>query len=385
MAADNPVSGPTSALRVNADNILLNGTVTSKKLIITDTTNLVANPDFLFGGAEWFRTMGDVTFLTGENDAPVPTVAQLVSTNAETSITTHGNFNSASEAKDGIPINAGDRFHVEAWVKSSAAGAYWPVHLVQRSAVTGALVVREPDGAAPSLAAGVWTKVTGTITVTTSGTAFLRLWNNLNNSTLKVTKLRLVKQSGGELLVDGGITAREIAAGAVTAAKIAANAVSADKIVAGAITAAKIAAGAITAEKIAAQTITANEIIGNGITRQGVAGSGRVYSGSSWTTIAAFTIPNMPQSSYVQGMCDLYFAAAPSTFSTGWEVRVTVGGLVVMRMGDWFNHDPAVRVVARAFTRQGVPPGDIYVALEMMGIGGGGVLNSNLSAIAAMR
>lgn len=346
----------------------------------------MANPDFLFGGASWYRKLGDVTFLTGENDAPVPTVAQLVRATTEASITTHGNFNSADEGKDGIPINAGDRFHVEAWVKSSAAGAYWPVHLVQRSAVTGALAAREPDGAAPSLAAGVWTKVTGTITVTTSGTAFLRLWNNLNNSTLKVTKLRLIKQAGGELLVDGGITAREIAAGAVNALSLAAGAVTAEKIVAGAITADKIAAGAITAAKIAAQTITANEIIGNGITRQGVAGSGQVYSsGSSWTTIAAFTIPNMPQSSYVQGMCDLYFAAAPSTFSTGWEVRVTVGGLVVMRMGYGFNHDPAVRVVARAFTRQGVPPGDIYVALEMMGIGGGGVLNSNLSAIAAMR
>lgn len=217
VAADNPVSGPKSALRVDADNILLDGTVTSKKLIVTDTTNLVANPDFLFGGASWYRKLGDVTFLTGENDAPVPTVAQLVSTNAETSITTHGNFNSADEGKDGIPINAGDRFHVEAWVKSSAAGAYWPVHLVQRSAVTGALAAREPDGAAPSLAAGVWTKVTGTITVTTSGTAFLRLWNNLNNSTLKVTKLRLVKQSGGELLVDGAITAREIRVGEITA------------------------------------------------------------------------------------------------------------------------------------------------------------------------
>lgn len=217
VAADNPISGATSALRVNADNILLDGTVATKKLIVTDTTNLIPNPDFLFGEAEWFRKTGSVTFLTGENDAPVPTVAQLVRTTSVASITTHGNFNNASEAKDGIPVSAGDKFHVEAWVKSSVAAATWHICLVERAALTGAVRVIVPSGSAPSIAADVWTKITGVVTAQSSGTVFFQCRNPVKNSTLKVTKLRLVKQSGGELLVDGAITAREIRAGEITA------------------------------------------------------------------------------------------------------------------------------------------------------------------------
>src|SRR5690606_25202520 len=55
-----------------------------------------------------------------------------------------------------------------------------------------------------------------------------------------------------EVLVDGAVPARAIAANAVESNKIAANAITADKIDAGAITTVKLAALAITSEKIAA-------------------------------------------------------------------------------------------------------------------------------------
>ncbi len=74
----------------------------------------------------------------------------------------------------------------------------------------------------------------------------------------------------GNVLIDGSvltrtiaanaITTNKLAAGAVTATEIASNAVTADKISAGSVTADKISAGSVTASKIAAGAVTANDI-----------------------------------------------------------------------------------------------------------------------------
>ena len=375
VAADNPTSGQTSALRVNADNILLDGTVTTKKLIVTDTTNLIPNPDFLFGEAEWFRKTGNVTFLTGENDAPVPTVVQLTRTTSETSITTHGNFSNSNEASDGIPINAGDRFYVEAWVKSSVAGAYWPFNIVQRNAATGAVTGINPTTSSPVLAAGTWTKVSGTITVTTSGTAFLRVWNNLNNSTLKATKLRLIKQSGGELLVDGGITAREVAAGAINTVHI--------------------TAGAVTAEQVLAGTLTAYQIISNGISVPAIAGSSEVRNNSSALTTICATTLSVPVASRIEGSLSMRLTLPGTSWTqyvgetdifNGAQFVVQVNGQTVasFTQNSLVSNGNASRFVA-TFTRLGISAGIVSITVAMRNCAGEGVYNSNLQVRAVMR
>ena len=70
----------------------------------------------------------------------------------------------------------------------------------------------------------------------------------------------LVRKSGGDLIVDGSITAGKLAANAVTTDKLNANAVTAAKIASNAITADKITSGAITADKVAAGAIQAKHI-----------------------------------------------------------------------------------------------------------------------------
>lgn len=107
-----------------------------------------------------------------------------------------------------------------------------------------------------------------------------------SNADYAVRNVRIFKKTAGQLIVDGTITATQIAAGAITAAQIAtdtitatqiatnaitaselaANAVTADKISANAVTAVKIAAGTITAAQIATNTITANNIATGTIT-----------------------------------------------------------------------------------------------------------------------
>ena len=64
----------------------------------------------------------------------------------------------------------------------------------------------------------------------------------------------------GNLMVDGSILTRTIAANAITTNKLAAGAVTATEIASNAVTADKISAGSVTASKIAAGAVTANDI-----------------------------------------------------------------------------------------------------------------------------
>ena len=64
------------------------------------------------------------------------------------------------------------------------------------------------------------------------------------------TNIEIRRKSGGELIVDGSITAAKILAGEVQTQHLVANAVTSDKIVANAVTADKIAVGAVQAQHI---------------------------------------------------------------------------------------------------------------------------------------
>lgn len=78
--------------------------------------------------------------------------------------------------------------------------------------------------------------------------------------------LTINKKNGGELIVDGAITADKIGANAITTDKLDAKAITAEKIDALAITTEKIDAKAITADKIATGAITADKIEAGTIT-----------------------------------------------------------------------------------------------------------------------
>lgn len=83
--------------------------------------------------------------------------------------------------------------------------------------------------------------------------------------TFYIRDMKLYKKGSGKLIVNGSITADNIATGAINADKIHSGAITTDKLDAGSVTAEKIAAGAINADKIAAGTITADKLlIGSG-------------------------------------------------------------------------------------------------------------------------
>lgn len=115
----------------------------------------------------------------------------------------------------------------------------------------------------------------------------------------------------GNVLLDGTLVARHIAAGAietaalaagsVNASKIASGSVETSKLAAGAVTAETIASGAVTADKIAAGSITAGKIAAGEITVDKIAVNG--LTGNVLTETVAY--PDIPLSTTSTSFVDL--------------------------------------------------------------------------------
>ena len=117
--------------------------------------------------------------------------------------------------------------------------------------------------AAPALPANTWTKIEADLTMGNQHRSWLRLVHNTSipsGATWDICDPMVVEAAGEWLVVDGGITAKKLAAESVTANAIAAGAVTADKIKANTITSGQIAANAITASELAAGSISASKM-----------------------------------------------------------------------------------------------------------------------------
>ncbi|MCJ8139348.1 phage tail protein [Falsirhodobacter halotolerans] len=94
----------------------------------------------------------------------------------------------------------------------------------------------------------------------------IHLGNSGSSGTVYLAGFEMRLRNGGELIVDGAITAAKLMANAVTAAAIAAGTITAAEIASGAITTAKLDALAVTTAKITASAITGDKIAANAIT-----------------------------------------------------------------------------------------------------------------------
>ena len=122
------------------------------------------------------------------------------------------------------------------------------------------------------------------------------------------------------------------------------------------------------------------------VTRGGVAGSSSVTNNSaSWTTVCSFTLASLPLASYIQGTLACTWSQPPSALPAGFEMRVTINGIVVVFLPRATLQNDDLGFLFRPFTRQGITAGSIDVVFEIRNAGGQGVLNSNLQAMAVMR
>lgn len=297
IAASTITGAKIAAGTITATNILAN-TIVASKIAVTDTTNMVLDPNY--NDSSYWNNLNGWT--VGSTDATaiaalsVPQGAKTATGNGTTSQST-GYLTTV--AANQIPVEPGKslRLFAKTFVKSGFTG---------RLKIVAAWY--KADGTTASTDATDWS-VTGTdyrtsaagsdtsstlegLKVVPSDAYYVRFQQVVDWSTTLsnaqygfIAMPRMHRAVSAELVVDGTITAAKIAADTITASQISASAITSSELAANAVIAGKIAAGTIVAADIASDTITASQIASNAITSNELA-SNSVIAGK----IAAGTI-----------------------------------------------------------------------------------------------
>lgn len=210
MFAVGAVNGVTTMI-LNG-NMIADGSITAKNMILADRANDLQNGNFSQGLEGWTRNLSSNVVVNTAGGlpagAPSPFGLKMVRVTAETSLS-QGNksFDSDTNLQYGIPGVTGEQYYFEAWVYHSL-GTTAVIDLVHRT--PDGTVVGNAVPAQGSAPANTWTLMKGTFTSPRTGNLYLRLQNQVANSTQYVTNVRFNKMNAASLVVDGGITANKI-------------------------------------------------------------------------------------------------------------------------------------------------------------------------------
>ncbi|WP_342234659.1 host specificity factor TipJ family phage tail protein [Inquilinus sp. OTU3971] len=260
IAADAVTAGTIAAAAISAREIAA-GAVSATKLSIGSWDNLVNDPEFTFGGADW--NLGNWSIIdtpySGSASSKVATVA--------------GSTANQHIASAMIEVSPGDQYYVEADAisTSDANGAFalYAFFYDKNGTNLGLAPTYSGDAAlfGPQTA---WVKRKGVFTmpanVRSMRVAPLVYGIASPAGSWRLSKLYVRKLTGTVLIEDGAITADKLVANAVTAGKVAADAITTRELAAGSVTAANISALAVISDKIAASAITADKIATNAVT-----------------------------------------------------------------------------------------------------------------------
>lgn len=126
VSASDPTGATTSVARVNADNIILNGSVSTEKLTIGTGSNLLTNPDFLNGFTDWTAYSTSVVGAAirasglGWAGATYPTFERYQdNANASSAVLTrYTPLNENGMPQFGVPASAGLWYEASAYISS---------------------------------------------------------------------------------------------------------------------------------------------------------------------------------------------------------------------------------------------------------------------------
>ncbi|SEH22521.1 carbohydrate binding domain-containing protein [Rhizobium sp. NFR12] len=276
-------------------NVIAANAITARELVLTDFTNLFNDYD-LTATATWTGNIDRMT-VTGTADANGGTnEIRFSPAAADDTLTVYSNWTPCEPGAEywgevalrtGTDTTADVRIQ---WGSVSAAGAV--------AALAGA----------PTIASKTNSSANGRVGASLTAPADARRFRFVfrrsgTGSGVAVFSGPLLKRkNNANLIVDGAITALQLAANAVTA----------DKILANSVTTAALAAGAVTAEQIAANAITAKQLllvdfsnlVVNGDFSQGLDG---------WNANAGYSVR---AETAVGGVVDRYAQISPTTTGT---------------------------------------------------------------------
>lgn len=234
IAADGTTSTPTSIAKLQADDILLDGTVSARKLQITDFTDYAQLQKF--ENTDWAnywtltQSYGTISHSTGTG---------LFNNNALIFMATPPASSTQVRAEVAIDVEPDREYQIEIWARRSSnyapkSGGTWgdsyleaykgtTTTQLQFSTVSAGVVSTSNRlSADPQLSnATDFYKITGMISVPDDATSVtLKFYAPHSAGTLSLSSLKVIRKMGGELIVDGSITANLIEANSITAGKL---------------------------------------------------------------------------------------------------------------------------------------------------------------------
>lgn len=314
----------TSTAKIRADNILLDGTVAARHLVVGDFANLVPD-DQLQDLGSWAQNVGTWTCYPTSGLSTAASVGEMRTPSASTN---------ALLLSEMFPVEPGEVYAFSFQCRRSggtkmscALRIYWydndgtfisSGNAAEYSGTSAATLTRSGTLTAPSTASYAKAGFLVIAADTDSTVRFLapKARRQLNAVEIKDGAIVADKLSANSVVADkiqvGAVVSAKIAAGAIVAEKITAGAIETSHIAAAAITAGKIATDAITAAKIAANAITTDKIVAGTIEtdRIKVGAVGKTFSGTSFAstsldstdkTLLSWTMPSsVPASSALQ-------------------------------------------------------------------------------------
>ncbi|WP_313350189.1 hypothetical protein [Paracoccus sp. (in: a-proteobacteria)] len=252
IAANAITVGKIAAGAVGADQIAANA-IAARHLLVADFTNLVPNAD-IADAPSW--------------TIPSPWVRVLSGPSARSEYWLYLDVGAGETGNS--PTVVSQPFSVEVGVEYFAQIQ----SRVSSSGDTGHAIasVQWYDGSGTSLGFSTFANTAVTVSLASysatvtppagavRGTFRAAVNRGNSNGRVIISSPEVRRKNGGNLIVDGAITANKLAVDSVTANAIAAGAIVASAIAAGAVTAAAIAASAVTTIKLAAGAVTADKI-----------------------------------------------------------------------------------------------------------------------------
>jgi len=274
LAANAVTAGKIAAGAITANEIA-SGAVTTAKMLVSNFSNLIENPDFEAGQTGWTnaaRIQSDqANAQRGSN------VYTYTSASSTAIVVSESNI---------VPANPGEAYRISGWAKSSTGSTgTFSLNLRFYDAANNLLSPLNLISWTPSTS---YTEQSAIFTAPASTAYFRVALRSTGTGTFYWDNISSARASDGNLIVDGAITAAKIQAGSITSTQIAADTITAANIATGAITATEIASGAVTTAKIAAGAITANELSANAVI------AGKIAAGAiSATEIATDAITSV--------------------------------------------------------------------------------------------
>lgn len=234
-------------------DVVMSRKITTQMLAVGAFDNVIADPNFTNEAEDWLVGSSSIyTFPKTEGRA------------GGSAFKIAGTTSQVGRYSQRIPTNGGEIFRTTVWVKSDVdvpanrIGIYrnqtTPANQTGHSPIN---LLKQSNGTSvgnDAFPANTWTQLAVEIPVPDGVTSIaigFFVQSTFSTGSIWFSEASAVRMSGGELIVDGAVTATKIKANAVETDKLAANAVTADKIDVGAIKAKHVSAGEITVDKLA--------------------------------------------------------------------------------------------------------------------------------------